>query len=61
MKYLIIISFTLRALVIFNFFTQMDDSALSKALCALYIVCIFELAHLLQRWSFVHFKTTNER
>ena len=30
MKYLIIISFTLRALVIFNFFTQMDDSALIK-------------------------------
>jgi hypothetical protein len=30
MKYLIIISFTLRALVIFNFFTQMDDSALNK-------------------------------
>ena len=30
LKYLIIISFTLRALVIFNFFTQMDDSALIK-------------------------------
>jgi hypothetical protein len=30
LKYLIIISFTLRALVIFNFFTQMDDSALVK-------------------------------
>ena len=30
LKYLIIISFTLRALVIFNFFNQMDDSALIK-------------------------------
>jgi hypothetical protein len=30
LKYLIIISFTPRALVIFNFFTQMDDSALIK-------------------------------
>ena len=30
LKYLIIISFTLRALVIFNFFTQMDDSALIR-------------------------------
>ena len=30
MKYLITISFTPRALVIFNFFTQMDDSALIK-------------------------------
>jgi hypothetical protein len=30
LKYLIIISFTPRALVIFNFFTQMDDSALIR-------------------------------
>ena len=30
LKYLIIISFTPRAHVIFNFFTQMDDSALIK-------------------------------
>ena len=30
LKYLIIISFISRALVIFNFFTQMDDSALIK-------------------------------
>jgi len=30
LKYLIILSFTPRALVIFNFFTQMDDSALIR-------------------------------